>query len=250
MSSSNLVVCILAGGEGKRMRSDIPKVLHLFHEKPMLVRIIETVRELNPAKIIIITGRFHTLIIQTLSKYMDVFGLHFVKQPEPLGTGNAIKCCLDEFDKNANVLILNGDMPLITSNILSNFIDGSNGSCSILSAKFENPHGYGRIVYEKNIEYNSNTDIFSGIVEERDCTEEQKKINIINTGIYYIKGYLLKTFVPLISNNNSQKEYYLTDIVKLIKINSWTIIDTVLLNESNNRFISGVNTPEEMELLL
>ena len=247
--SSDLVVCILAGGEGKRMRSDIPKVLHLFHEKPMLVRIIETVRELNPAKIVIITGRFHTLIMQTLSKYMDVFGLHFIKQPEPLGTGNAVKCTLDEFDNNSNVLILNGDMPLIKSNILSNFIQGTHVSCSILTAKIANPHGYGRIVYEKDIDFNSN-EIFAGIVEERDCTEEQKKINIINTGIYYIKGSLLKTFVPLITNNNSQKEYYLTDIVKLIKINSWTIIDTVLLNENDNRFISGVNTPEEMELLL
>ena len=77
---------------------------------------------------------------------------------------------------------------------------------------------------------------------------KQKKINIINTGIYYIKGSLLKKFVPLITNDNSQKEYYLTDIVRLIKTNNCTI-DTVLLKESENRFISGVNTPEEMELL-
>jgi UDP-N-acetylglucosamine diphosphorylase/glucosamine-1-phosphate N-acetyltransferase len=239
----NLVVTILAGGQGKRMRSDIPKVLHLFKEKPMLARIIETVRELNPKKIIIITGKFHQLIIQTLSKYIDVFGLVFVKQPEALGTGNAIKCCLDEYDSNDKVLILNGDTPLITSTILQGFIEDSRGSCNVLTARFENPFGYGRIIYDKDGD-------FIGIIEEKDCSEVQKTINVINGGIYYIDGFILKQFVPLISNNNVQKEYYLTDIVKIVKNKSWNVIDTVLLDESETRYISGVNTPEELETLI
>jgi len=240
---NNLIVTILAGGEGKRMRSDIPKVLHLFKEKPMLARIIETVRELNPKKIIIVTGKFHPVIIQTLSKYIDVFGLVFVKQPEPLGTGDAIKCCLDEYDSDDKVLILNGDTPLITSTILQRFIEGSRGSCTVLTARFENPFGYGRIIYDKDGD-------FTGIVEEKDCSYIQQTINIINAGIYYINGFILKDFIPMISNNNFQKEFYLTDIVKTVKDKSWNVIDTVLLDESDNRYISGVNTPEELESLL
>ena len=239
----NLVVTILAGGEGKRMRSEIPKVLHLFKEKPMLVRIIETVRELNPKKIVIVTGKFHPVIIQTLSKYMDIFGLVFIKQPEPLGTGNAISCCLDEYEPGDKVLILNGDTPLITSSILQKFVRKSCGSCNVLAAKFENPFGYGRIIYDKDGD-------FTGIVEEKDCSESQKKINIINGGIYYINGSILKQFIPFISNNNVQKEFYLTDIVKTVKTKSWNVISTVLLDESETHCISGVNTPEELELLL
>jgi bifunctional UDP-N-acetylglucosamine pyrophosphorylase/glucosamine-1-phosphate N-acetyltransferase len=239
----HLVVTILAGGEGKRMRSDIPKVLHLFKEKPMLARIIETVRELNPKKIIIVTGKFHSVIIQTLSKYIDVFGLVFVKQPEPLGTGHAIKCCLDEYEREDKVLILNGDTPLITSIILQKFIKGSHGSCNVLAARFENPFGYGRIIYDKD-------DDFTGIIEEKDCSESQKQINIINGGIYYINGFILKQFIPLISNNNAQREFYLTDIVKTIKDKSWNVIAAVLLDDSDTHYISGVNTPEELELLL
>jgi bifunctional UDP-N-acetylglucosamine pyrophosphorylase/glucosamine-1-phosphate N-acetyltransferase len=240
---NNLIVTILAGGEGKRMRSDIPKVLHLFKEKPMLAKIIDTVRELNPKKIIIVTGKFHPVIIQTLSKYIDIFGLVFVKQPEPLGTGNAIKCCLDEYEHDDKVLILNGDTPLITSSILQKFIQGSRGSCNVLAAKFDNPFGYGRIIYDKDGD-------FTGIVEEKDCSESQKKINIINGGIYYIHGFILKQFIPFISNNNVQKEFYLTDIVKTVKDKSWNVISSFILDESEIQYISGVNTPEELELLL
>jgi bifunctional UDP-N-acetylglucosamine pyrophosphorylase/glucosamine-1-phosphate N-acetyltransferase len=240
---NNLVVTILAGGEGKRMRSDIPKVLHLFKEKPMLVRIIETVRELNPKKIVIVTGKFHPVIIQTLSKYMDVFGIHFVKQPEPLGTGHAVKCCLDEYEIEDKVIILNGDTPLITSSILQKFIQSSHGSCNVLAARLENPFGYGRIIYDKDGD-------FIGIIEEKDCSETQQTLNIINSGIYYINGKILKQFVPFISNNNVQKEFYLTDIVKTVKNKSWNVIDTVLLDESETQYILGVNTPEELELLL
>jgi len=240
--NNHLLITILAGGEGKRMRSDIPKVLHLYKEKPMLVRIVESVRELNPKKIIIITGKYHSLIIQTLSKYLDIFGIIFIRQQEPLGTGHAIKCCLHEFVKEDKILILNGDTPLITSDILYQFIEKSSGSCNILVARFSNPHGYGRIIYGKDGD-------FIGIVEEKDCTDQERSVDIINTGIYYITGHILRKFIPLLSNNNVQKEYYLTDIVKIVKGNTWDVIDTVLLDEPNNKYVTGVNTPEELERL-
>jgi UDP-N-acetylglucosamine diphosphorylase/glucosamine-1-phosphate N-acetyltransferase len=238
---NNLVVTILAAGEGKRMNSDIPKVLHLFKGKPMLVRIIEASFSLHPEKIIIITGKHHVLIRTTLEKYIDIKKVWFVKQENPLGTGDAIKTCLPLYHNEMRVLILNGDMPLINKTILEKFIDNSY-QANILVAKFENPTGYGRIIYDNSRE-------FIGIVEEKDCTEEQRKINIVNSGLYLIESRLLRKYVPMIDNNNVQNEYYLTDIVKLIKQHTELSIDTYLIEESENKYISGVNTPQELAKL-
>lgn len=160
------------------------------------------------------------------------------KSNKPMGTGDAIKICLPLYDYNSQVLLLNGDMPLINKDILENFIHSSSYA-NILVAKFEQATGYGRIMYNEKGELNE-------IVEEKDCTDEQRKVNIINSGIYLIHSKLLKDFVPLIENNNSQSEYYLTDIVKIIKKNTDIQIGTYLIHENENKYISGVNTSVEL----
>lgn len=236
---SSLIVTILAAGEGKRMRSEIPKVLHLFCGKPMLVWIIETARSLGPEKIIIVTGRHHTQIIKTLAKWIDSFGILFVEQREPIGTGNAVMCCIDHYTPESKVLILNGDMPLITASLLDSFIRYyEKTDCVVLTAILSNPHGYGRILYENGS--------FIGIVEEKDCTEEQKRIHEINSGIYLVSGNVLQTFLPKITNDNAQGEYYLTDIVKWIRSSPSPFCSTYLIDESENFCIRGINTPEEL----
>jgi len=238
----NLVITILAAGEGKRMNSNIPKVLHLFNNKPMLVRIIETTLLLNPTKIIIITGKYHDLIKNTLSNYFDLNKtiLEFVIQKDPLGTGDAIRCCLSCYEKQDKVLILNGDMPLINKEVLERFINHSKDfELSILVAKLSKPTGYGRIIYDEHQE-------FTQIIEEKDCNEEQKKINIINSGLYFITNEILQLYIPYIENTNVQKEYYLTDIVKIVKNKKKCIINTYLIDEIDNKIISGVNTQEEL----
>jgi len=238
----NLTITILAAGEGKRMRSSIPKVLHLFQGKPMLVSIIETSKELHATKIIIITGKHHVLIKETISKYMDIDNLLFIQQASPLGTGDAIKSCLPSYNKEDKVLILNGDMPLINKEILEKFIDASPYDMNILVARFPNPSGYGRILYNEKKE-------FIEIVEEKDCSPEQKKIDIINSGLYYINAELLMKYIPMIENRNSQKEYYLTDIVKIVKHTEQININTFLICQDENKFISGVNTLDELKML-
>jgi bifunctional UDP-N-acetylglucosamine pyrophosphorylase/glucosamine-1-phosphate N-acetyltransferase len=235
---SDLVVTILAAGEGKRMNSNIPKVLHLFHNKPMLVNVIETSMSLLPKRIIVITGKYDELIKNTLSKYINIENIQFVIQKHPLGTGDAIKSCLPLYNDNEKILILNGDMPNITKELLKKFIDRIDPFV-VLVAKLSNPTGYGRIVYNNNI--------FMEIVEEKDCTEIQRTINIINSGLYYIDSELLQQYVPMITNKNMQKEYYLTDIVNLANQNM--NIKTFLINENENKYIQGVNTQEELRLL-
>lgn len=240
----SIVITILAGGEGKRMRSDLPKVLHLFNGKPILVRIIEEVLSLGPDKIIIVTGRYHSKIIQTLGKYIDIFGIQFIEQPVPLGTGNAVACCLQHYKSSDQVLILNGDMPLLSAKVISSLIDQSKGyDGAIVTARLENPTGYGRIIFHGEAEKR----MVCEIVEESSCTRKQREINIVNAGIYYFKATVLKKYIPLLSNNNFKKEYYLTDIIKDIYVYSLgQEIKTYLLEDSENIVIRGVNTPEEL----
>lgn len=237
---SNLVITILAAGEGKRMNSSIPKVLHIFQGKPMLVRIVETAISLEPQKIIIVTGKYDKMIQETISEHIDLVknNIIFVVQTIPQGTGDAIKHCLTHYNIHQKVLILNGDMPLINKTILRTFIENSKDA-TILVAKFENPFGYGRIVYDNNGE-------FVKIVEEKDCSEDERQINIVNSGLYLLNSDILHMYIPKIGNDNSQKEYYLTDIVKLIKKDAEIKINTYQIDETDNKYISGVNTPDEL----
>ncbi len=264
MTSENLIVTIMAAGEGKRMNSDIPKVLHLFKGIPMLVRIIRECLELNPCKIIIITGKYDKLIQETIFKYVREHHcfekkveliselLVFVKQENPQGTGHAIKCTLDTLpdDSNSNVLILNGDMPLVSNELLKKFI----GLKSLLTARLmvadlKNPFGYGRIITDSESK-------MVGIKEQKDCTEEEKQISLVNVGMYYVKGYILKKYIPLISNENAQKEYYLTDLVKVFlegelevekESSEHSIFEYYCIEEEMKYQIYGVNTQQELK---
>jgi len=236
----NLTVTILAAGEGKRMNSSLPKVLHLVKNRPMLVRIIETARLLNPVKIIVIVGKSKGLIEATVSNYIKTKDITFIQQLEPQGTGHAIKVSLDAYEEDGPVLILNGDMPLITVDVLKKIISNEHDA-SIIAAQFENPYGYGRIVTRKN------GDVLK-IIEEKDCTDSEREINTINTGIYCIHSLFLKDFVPKLDNDNAQKEYYLTDIIKLMT-NRFIPVRSILLEKNENIYVSGVNTPEELATL-
>jgi UDP-N-acetylglucosamine diphosphorylase/glucosamine-1-phosphate N-acetyltransferase len=235
-----LTITILAGGEGKRMNSNLPKVLHEVKKKPMLVHIINTARLLNPEQIIVVTGKYNDLIQKTLMKFISVSDILFVVQKTPLGTGDAVKCCLPYYSDEDLVLILNGDTPFISVGIINKLINSSKDA-SMLVAKFENPNGYGRTFCRRN------GDVIK-IVEQKDCTEEETKHPIINTGIYCIHSTFLKEFIPKIDNDNAQREYYLTDIVKTMSAR-FIPICSILLEESENILITGVNTQEELAIL-
>jgi len=253
---NNLAITIMAAGEGKRMNSSLPKVLHLFKGIPMLIRIILEVIKLNPNKIIIITGKYDLLIKTTINKYFEnnnninitlteytkIQEIIFIKQNIPNGTGDAIKCTLSNYDDNENVLILNGDTPMLSSSLLNNFLKNLH-TAKILVSRFDNPYGYGRIVYDDK-------NNFIEIIEEKDCDEYQKNIKIINAGIYLFNAKLLKKYIPLIDNKNAQKEYYLTDIIKIIRsIDPSINIKTYLIDDNLKYQISGINTQEELKNL-
>jgi bifunctional UDP-N-acetylglucosamine pyrophosphorylase/glucosamine-1-phosphate N-acetyltransferase len=252
-----LVVTIMAAGEGKRMKSNIPKVLHLFKNAPMLVRIIYEVAILKPHKIIIVTGKYDKLIKETLEDNLNSFiykKLIFVKQEIADGTGGAIKSTLNKYSDDEKVLILNGDMPLIKSLLLKSIIEDKINS--LVVTDLENPTGYGRILYTNdldpsNLDNNNIKKKFIGIREEKDCSNEERLIKTVNVGIYYFEAGLLKKYIPMIDNNNIQNEYYLTDIVKVIYNDANDNIElyTYLINSEDNYQVLGVNTKEELEEL-
>jgi len=237
------IVTILAGGEGTRMRSSIPKVLCPFLGEPMIVRILKVVLALQPDKILIIVGKYKDQIKETIeSAIYNEETITYIDQPIPLGTGDAIRCCLPYYLENDRILILNGDMPCITHVFLENvLIETSLYSCVIVTARVEDPYGYGRIDCDSENE-------FHRIIEEKECTLEQRKINQINTGIYVIRGSILLSSIPVITDKQmSKKEYYLTDLFAEHKKNSNIPIRIYETCKYDDWVIQGVNTPEELE---
>ena len=237
-----LTVCILAGGEGKRMKSNLPKVLHLFKHKPMIVHIIEKSLELNPEKIIIITGRHNNLIQKTIGQFIDknkFNKLSFVIQQNPMGTGHAVSCTLNEYVNNESVLILNGDTPNLTKELLFTMIPNHNNK--ILISEIDDPTGYGRIIL-------NNQNNIVKIVEEKDANKQEKDVKLINSGIYFIESKNLIKYIPLIKNKNIQSEYYLTDIIELMILDNIDI-KGYLINKDDNQLILGVNTVEQLHNL-
>lgn len=229
----------MAGGLGKRMESKIPKVLHMVNDKPMIVHIIEKAIRISPEKIFVVGGKFLPIIEYAIYIYKLTNYVTFVKQEQPLGTGHAIQCCKPFLEKypNTNTLILSGDVPLIEINTLKILLN-VNKCVKVLTTELENPFGYGRII--------ENNNVFEKILEEKDCSNEEKNIKKINSGIYCFKTPILCKYIMDIKNENQQKEYYLTDIIEIIKNNENTHIEQYVLPEYSSNQILGVNTKEQL----
>ena len=241
---SKLHVLILAGGLGKRMQSDLPKVLHKLMGKPMLVRVIETAFSLSPEKIFLIVGKYEPVIRETLTKYISLDNIIFVNQREALGTGHAVQCALPQLNtlpKNDKVLILSGDVPLLKENTMKSMFS-SNHLVNLLTTLYDDPHGYGRIITNKSGD-------FLKITEEKDCNDEERKIQVINAGVYSFEIDLLCNYLPKITNDNAQQEYYLTDIFEIILENENMEIGLVELPKERSLELIGINTKEQLEEL-
>ena len=232
-------VIIMAGGLGKRMESNLPKVLHKVLNKPMLVHVIETSLSLKPDNIFIIVGKYLSVIEDILNKYDILKYIKFVEQSEALGTGHAIQCCRDHIkDLNSKVLILSGDVPLIKENTLLQMMDKLD-KARIMTTVLDDPYGYGRII--------ENNNIFSKIVEQKDANDEEKKCKKVNAGIYAFDSNILYKYLPYLSNDNAQKEFYLTDVVEIIKNNENINIELFNIPKKQQIELSGVNTKQQLE---
>ncbi len=232
---------ILAGGEGKRMKSDKPKTLSLVLEKPMLLWVISALKEAGINDICIVKG-YKKECIEDFIGTLD-FEVSSVFQAERLGTGHAVMMAKDFLEKHdGNVVILNGDAPFMTADTIMKSLDKhteSQSSATVISAKVGDPTGYGRIV-------RADDGSLKAIIEQKDADEETLKIDEVNSGGFWFDCKQLLSVLGRIKSNNKAGEYYLPDAIKLLlsdgkRVEAYTAecSDTVL----------GANDPAQLEEL-
>ncbi len=229
MNQKNVSIVILAAGKGSRMKSTTPKVLHSICGKPMLYHIVKEAKKISDDVTIVIAHQKERVKETMESLFAN---LNYIEQDAENfpGTGGALKSYIPKHDE---VLVLNGDMPLVTAKSMERFF-----ACKsdIVMSVFdlENPDGYGRVVIE-------NGEVCY-IVEQKDASEKELMVSTVNAGVYAFKKEILLTYVPRLSNDNAQKEYYLTDIIKLAKEDGHSI-SALLVDEEH---FKGVNSKKDL----
>jgi len=233
-------VIILAGGLGKRMNSDVSNV---FHRVGGVLLLICVIWEADPIanRILIVVGKYRELIQMVINESSNIpyEKIEYVDQPTPKGTGHAVMCCLPYLKQYTPVLILSGDVPLIKTDTMNMMMGGLNDFC-IMATTMENPTGYGRLLLDNKKRY--------FIVEEKDCSDRERECKLVNCGIYSTYGRVLMQFLPFLTTNNSQGEYYLTDIVKIRRNHS---VGTQIceIGEEKKHEVMGVNTEEDLNVV-
>lgn len=233
--TTTLTTIILAAGKGTRMQSAKPKVLQTLADKPLLSHVLDTCQTINVDKTIVVYGFGGDQVQQAMSEY----ALTWVEQTEQLGTGHAVQVTLPELPSEGKSLILYGDVPLVSADTLTRLKEANVEGMSMLTLTVDNPFGLGRI--KRDDEGN-----IIAIVEQKDATQEEQAIREINSGIYCVDNTLLHKYLPKLSNDNAQQEYYLTDIVKM------AVADGIAITaiEPDYEFeIEGVNNRQQLASL-
>ncbi|MBI4412337.1 MAG: bifunctional UDP-N-acetylglucosamine diphosphorylase/glucosamine-1-phosphate N-acetyltransferase GlmU [Deltaproteobacteria bacterium] len=234
-----IAVIILAAGEGTRMKSDIPKVLHPVAGYPLIAYPLNLCRQLHLKSVILVIGKKNEAVRKAVIG-MGAKGIRFAIQHPPLGTAHAVQMGLKALAKfDGDLLILCGDMPLLKRSTLENLIWAHREKRAVLTfvtSVLQNPFGYGRILRTSRGEV-------CGIVEEKDADDNQRKISEINTGVYLVNSAFLREKLAQIENKNVKKEYYLTDLVSLA-FHEQKPMTTVLTDDPSEGL--GVNTQKDL----
>lgn len=246
----NLTIVILAGGLGTRMKSSYPKVMHRLCEKPILWWVLNSVSKIKSQQLLLVLGHGMELISEQLKLWRGDFGSAFlnkirvVKQEKQLGSGDALKSAARFLSDKGTTLVLSGDVPLISTETLRSFCtehlkssDYKHGA-TVLSGVLEEPTGYGRIVKDSE-------GGFLKIIEEKDATISEKRIKEVNSGIYLFSNIAIKEALKDIKPLNVKREYYLTDVVEILRLKGWRV---VARNIAAPDEILGVNNRWELSV--
>ena len=237
---TTLDILILAAGLGTRMKSRVAKVLHKLQGRPIIAHVCRTAALLEPRGTYVIVGHQGDRVRAAVEKELGNGQATFVEQTEQRGTGDAVMAAREALaGAKSTVLILSGDIPLVRSETLQALIEehlANQASCTILSVRLENPTGYGRIVRDESAN-------FLKIVEQKDATEDERQIREINAGIYCFDSEKLFRALERVRPNNSQNEYYLTDVPGILRDDGEQV---TLYQHHDAREVSGVNTRAEL----
>lgn len=205
-----VAVAILAAGKGTRMKSDLPKVLHLLGGRSLVERVLISCADLQPERQLAIVGYQANRVKEQMLHYPE---LEFVEQTQQLGTGHAVQQLLPHLTNfKGDLLVINGDAPLLRPETLKALLETHQrhqNAATILTAQVPNPQGLGRVFCDSN-------GLLKEIIEDRDCTDTQRQNQRINAGIYCFNWQKLQVVLPQLQSNNSQQEYYITDAVNLL----------------------------------
>ena len=219
--NKSLHIVILAAGEGKRMRSALPKVLQSLGGRPLLTHLLDTTRVLRPDAVHVVYGSEPEQVQKAMEGYPEI---NWVLQADRLGTGHAVIQALPDIPDEAWVLILYGDHPLVPASVLKRLRNKAKSALTLLSIDLQQPRGYGRILRDR-------IGRVTGIVEEKDASPSERRITEVNTGIMLASASWLKSWLARVNNDNAQGEYYLTDVVGLAH-NDEVSIEAVIAPDS------------------
>lgn len=232
-----LKAVILAAGKGTRMKSELPKVIHEALGKPMVEYSIGAAMEAGAKEsdICLVVGHKAEMVKETVKE-----NVIFVLQEEQLGTGHAVKCAKDFIGNEGLTMVLCGDTPLITGATLKKLVDvhvTEGNAITVLTAIAEDPTGYGRIIKDS-------WGKFVKIVEQKDATLEEQRVQEINSGMYIFNSDILTAALSKLTNDNAQGEYYLTDTIEIVKSEGLGVVATMVIDDMAE--IKGVNSPEQL----
>ncbi|HVL01917.1 MAG TPA: bifunctional UDP-N-acetylglucosamine diphosphorylase/glucosamine-1-phosphate N-acetyltransferase GlmU [Dongiaceae bacterium] len=236
----DLNVVILAAGKGTRMKSSLPKVLQPLAKKPLLSHVLQTSLQLKATRVIVVHGYGGDQVKDMISQQFPDSPIEWVEQKEQLGTGHAVKQALPQLQAGSRTLVLYGDVPLIRAETLNQFLQTvGTGQCGVLTVKLAEPKGYGRIVRD-------DTGVVRQIVEEKDASPDIRKIDEVSTGILLADTRDLQTWLPKVTNQNAQGEYYLTDLIKIANDHDAAVTASLVENPAE---VEGVNDKHQLARL-
>ena len=230
-----LEIVILAAGQGKRMRSSLPKILHPLAGRPLLSHVLDTARALAPRRIIVVHGNGAEQVRTAFADAQVEWALH----AEQLGTGPAVQQALPSISPDADVLILYADVPLVRSDTLKRLLDAGRDGLAVMTAELADPTGYGRIVRQAS----GNV---ARIVEQRDASASELALREVNAGFMAMSARRLAGWLGKLTNRNAQREYYLTDVVSLA-VGEGVPVRAVKVDDAWE--VAGVNSKRELAAL-
>jgi bifunctional UDP-N-acetylglucosamine pyrophosphorylase/glucosamine-1-phosphate N-acetyltransferase len=238
MTKKPLACVILTAGQGKRMKSTLPKVMHSIAGQPMIQWLLQSVEQLSPEKIIVVTAPDAIAVAQAVKPHMTVV------QQKPLGTGDAVRAALPMLDGfKGDVLILLGDMPLLSAGMMQSLIETRNHNAdtglSVLGVEYKNPPAFGRLVLNAD-------KTLKKIVEDKDASDEERQIKLCNTGAFCVDGARLSGWLARLDNKNAQGEFYITDLPQIAAADGLSSRVCVLYDADE---VLGVNSRPDLAIV-